>query len=50
MVSAELRKGNGNFFFSSLGKGYWKKSLTFSEETKQVMCVSLRKNCEINSV
>lgn len=42
VVSAELRKGNG--------KGIGKKSLTFSEETKQVMCVSLRNNCEINSV
>lgn len=29
VVSAELRKGNGNYFFSSLGKGYWEKIFNF---------------------
>lgn len=51
VVSAELRKGNGNYFFFLVQvKGIGKKSLTFSEETKKVMCVSLRNNCEISSV
>lgn len=29
VVSAELRKGNGNNFFSSLGKRYWEKIFNF---------------------